>query len=130
MSKTYALAGLVLGTGAAKQVENPLMVLRIDAASVVDNLENRKAELGAGPDMDVAGHARLEIFQGVVDQIGEDLLQRQPVADQGRQRLDPDLRLGLGGLVRHGRDDALDQFAGVDLDRLEFTASFAGQIED
>ena len=70
-----------------------------------------KAELGAAADRDVAGNAGLEIFQRVVDQIGKDLLQRQAVADDVRQRLDADLRLGLRGLMRHGRDDALDQLA-------------------
>ena len=38
--------------------------------------------------------------------------------------------IGLGGLMRHRRDDGLDQFAGVDPDRLEFAPALAGQIED
>ena len=122
--------GLVLGSGAAEQVEDALMVLGIDAAAVVGDLEDRKAELGAAADRDIAGNAGLEIFQRVVDQVGEDLLQREPVADDVRQRLDADLRLGLGGLMRHRRDDALDQFAGVDPHRLEFAPSLAGEIED
>ena len=46
------------------------------------------------------------------------------------QRLDPDLRLGLGGLMRHGRDDALDQLPGVDPHRLELAPAFAGEVED
>ena len=56
-----------------------------------------------GPGQDVAGDAGLEIFQRVVDQIGEDLLHRQPVADDVGQRLDADLRLRLGGLMRDRR---------------------------
>ena len=44
----------------------------------------------------------LEIFQRIVDQIGENLLQRETVADDVGQRFDPDLRLGLRGLMRHG----------------------------
>ena len=47
-----------------------------------------------------------------------------------RQRLDPDLRLRLRGLVRDGGDDALDQFAGVDRHRLEFAPAFTGEVED
>ena len=35
MGKADALSGLVLGSGAAEQVEDPLMVLGIDAAAVV-----------------------------------------------------------------------------------------------
>ena len=50
--------GLVLGSRAAEQVENALMVLGIDAAAIVGDLENRKAELGAAADRDVAGNAR------------------------------------------------------------------------
>ena len=76
------------------------------------------------------GTPGLEIFERIVDQVGEDLLQRQAVADDIRQRLDADLGLGLGGLMRHGRDDAFDQFAGVDPHRLEFAPSLAGEIED
>ena len=41
-----ALAGLVLGSGAAEQFENALVVLGIDAAAVIDDLEDRKTELG------------------------------------------------------------------------------------
>ena len=125
-----ALPGLVLGSGAAEQVKDPLMVLGIDAAAVVGDLENRKAELGPAAHRDVAGNARLEIFQRVVDQIGENLLQRKTVADDVRQRFDPDLRLGFRGLMRHGGDDALDQFAGIDPHRLEFAPALAGEVED
>ena len=50
MGEANSLARLVLGAGAAKQVENPLMVLGIDTTAVVGDLENRKAELGAAPD--------------------------------------------------------------------------------
>ncbi len=78
-----------------KQVENPLMVLGIDAAPVVGDLENRKAQLGPAADGDVAGNPGLEIFERVIDQIGENLLQRQAIADDVRQRLDSNLGLGL-----------------------------------
>ena len=58
MGQPDALARLVLGSGAAEQVEDALMVLGIDAAAVVGDLEDRKAELGAAADRDVAGNAR------------------------------------------------------------------------
>ena len=125
------LPGLVLGSGAAEQVEDALMVLGIDAAAVVGDLENRKAEFGAALDPDIAGNAGPEIFERVVDQIGENLLQRQAIAGDIRQRFDPDLlRWPSDGLMRHRRDDALDQFAGVDPLRLEFAPSLAGEVED
>src|SRR4051794_3751034 len=85
MRKTDALTGLVLGSGAAKQVEDPLVVLGVDAAAVIADLEDCVAELGAPADSNLAGDAGLEIFDGVVDQIGEDLLQRQAVADETGQ---------------------------------------------
>src|SRR4051794_35624591 len=100
MGKTYALSGLILGSGAAKQLENSLMVLGIDAAAVVSDIENRKTELGPAANGNVAGNAGLEIFQRIVDQIGENLLERQAVADDVRQWLDADLRIGLRGLMR------------------------------
>ena len=92
MGEPDALARLVLGAGAAKQVENPLMILGIDAAAVVGDLENRKAELCPAPDRDLAGNSRLEVFQRVVDQVGENLFHREAVADDVGQRFDADLR--------------------------------------
>ena len=83
MGKSYSLSLLVLGTGAAEQVKNSLMVLGVDAAAVVGDLENRKAQFCPPPDRDFAGDTRLEIFERVVDQVRENLLQREAVADDG-----------------------------------------------
>ena len=58
MREADALARLVLRAGAAEKVENTLMVLGIDAAAIVGDLENRKAQLGPAADGDVAGNAR------------------------------------------------------------------------
>src|SRR4029450_4565250 len=98
MCKSYALAGLVLDAGAAEQVEDALMVLGVDAPAVVDDVENRKAELGAAADLDMGGLARREVFHGVVDQVGEDLLERKAVADDIGQGPDADFRIRLDGL--------------------------------
>src|SRR5205085_1380900 len=125
-----ALAGLVLGSGAAEQIEDALMILRIDAAAVVNDLENRVAEFYAPADQDVAGDAGLEIFQRVVDQVRKDLFQRQAIADEIGQRLDVNVGSGFGRLVRHGRNDTIDQLPGVDPLRLEFPPPFARQAED
>ena len=57
------------------------MIPGVDAAAIVDHLVNRKTELGAAADLDVAGNAG-EIFQRVVDQVGKDLFQREAVADE------------------------------------------------
>ena len=77
MGQTDALSRPILGSRAAKQFENALMVLGIDAAPIVRYLENRKAELGAAAHHDFAGDPRFEVFERIVDQIGEDLLQRK-----------------------------------------------------
>src|SRR5258707_759255 len=127
MGKSYSLSWLVLCTGATEKVKNPLVVLGIDAAAVVGDLENRKAQLGPAPDRDVTGNARLEIFERVVDQIGENLLQREAIADDGRQRFDANLGLGLGSLMRDGRNNTCDQFAGLDPHRPEVAPPLAGE---
>src|SRR5882757_6181552 len=130
MGKSYALSRLVLCTGATEKVENTLVVLGIDAAAVVCDLENRKAQLGPAPDRDVAGNARPEIFERVVDQIGENLFQREAIADDGRQRFDANLGLGLGNLMRDGRNNTCDQLASLDPHRLELAPPLAGEVED
>ena len=79
---------------------------------------------------DIAGHARLEIFERVIDQVGKNLLQREAVGDDVRQRLDANLGLGFRSLMRDGGDNGFDQFAGIDPHRLELAPSLAGEIED
>jgi len=71
------------------------MVLGIDAAAIVGDLEDRKAELGPAPDIDLAGNPGFEILKRIVDQIGENLFQREAVADEVRQRRDTNFGLGL-----------------------------------
>ena len=114
----------------AKQLENTLMVLWIDAAPIVRYLENRKAELGAATHCNLAGNSSLEVFERIVDQIGKDLFQGKAIAHDIRQGVDLDLGLGLRRLMRYGRDDALHQLPGVDQDRLERAAAFAGEGQD
>src|SRR5258708_31868342 len=115
------LSRLVLGTGAAEQVKNPLVVLGIDAPAIVDDFENRKAELGPAADRDLPGNFRLEVFERVVDQVRENLFQRQAVADDVRQRLDANLGPGFRGLLRPGRPDGFDHFACIDPPPLHLT---------
>src|SRR6266852_6809353 len=130
MGKSDALSRLVLSTGAAEQVKNSLMVLGIDAAAIVGDFENRKAKLGPAPDRDFPGNSGLEVFERVVEQVREDLFQRQAVADDVRQRLDANLGLGFGGLMRHRCSNAFYQFAGIDPHRLELAPPLAGEVED
>ena len=62
MRQSDALSRPVLFPGAAEKIENPLMVLGIDAAAIVGYFEDRKTELCPAPNSDVAGNARLEVF--------------------------------------------------------------------
>src|SRR5207302_2841384 len=100
MRKPHALTGLVLRSGASEQIEDALMIPGVDAAAVVDDLEDREAEFGTPADQDIAGNSGLEIFQRVVDQVGKYLLQRQMIAGKIRQRLDANLRFGFSRLMR------------------------------
>ena len=130
MGKSYSLSRPVLGSGSTKEVKNPLMVLGIDAAAIVRDLEDRKTQLCPAPDGDIAGNPGLEVFERVVDQIRENLFQREAVADDTRQRLDANFGVGLGGLMRDGGNDAFDQFAGIDPHRLELAPPLAGEVEN
>src|SRR5215203_3853481 len=108
------MARLVLRAGAAKKFKDPLMVLWIDAAPVVGDLEYRKTELRSAADCDLAGGTRLEILEPVVDQVRENLLECEAIADEVRERLDPNPGLRLRGLMRERGDNGFDQFTGVD----------------
>src|SRR5215813_15603410 len=114
MGKPNALARLVLASSPAEEFKNTLMILGVDAAAVIGDLEDRKAELGPAADRNPAGSLRLEVFDRIVDQVGEDLLQRQSVADDARQGLDVDLGVGFRGLMRQSGNNPLDQLVGVD----------------
>src|SRR5260370_9534816 len=58
MGKSYSLSRLVLGTGAAEEVKDPLVVLGIDTTAVVGDFEDRETQLCPGPDRDAAGNSR------------------------------------------------------------------------
>ena len=81
MRQTDALPGFVLGSCAPEKIEDALMILRVDTAPIVRNVENHEPQLVAAADGDIAGNARLEILQGIFNEIGEDLFQREPVGD-------------------------------------------------
>jgi hypothetical protein len=67
------------------------MVAVGDAAAVVgDAVDDPAARSRLSGDDDPAGAASVEVFDGVVDQIAKNLLDREPVAVEPRQRLDHD----------------------------------------
>src|SRR3990172_631980 len=105
MGEADALTGAILYAGPAEQVENPLMILLIDAAAVVRHLIDNVAGLSPARDLDVARNARIQVLQRIVDQVREDLFKRQAIADYIGQRSDPDLGICLLGLMRDGFGD-------------------------
>ena len=83
MGEPDALAGLVLRAGTTKQVEDALVIFRVDAAAGVGDFEDGEAELRTGGDVDLARDTRLEIFQRIVEQVGENLFDCETIADNG-----------------------------------------------
>ena len=76
-----ALARLVLRAGAAEQLEDALVVLRVDAAAVVLRPRRRRAPPLARPRTTIRpGPAGLEVLDRVLDEVAKDLLDR----DAGR----------------------------------------------
>src|SRR6185312_13826771 len=73
MGKADALSRSVLRSRTAEQLENALMVLLIDTTPIVRYLENRKPKFGATAHCYLARNPSLEVFECVVDQIGQDL---------------------------------------------------------
>lgn len=82
MSETDTLARPILRSRPAEQVKNALVVLRIDAAAVICDLKDATTELAPTADGNITGNIRYEVFQGIVDQIGENLFDRNAVADK------------------------------------------------
>src|SRR5689334_7092283 len=120
MRQSNSLARTVLHARPAKQVENPLVILFLNPATIICYFVDIVAGFGAASDSDFAGNTGPEVFQRVVDQIGEYLFERKAITDDTRQPLDFDRRVGFLSLMRNRLDDGLDQLAHVDALGLEF----------
>ena len=57
MCQSDPLSRLVLGSGAAEQFEDAVVIPRVDTAAIVDDLKDREAELGPAANPNVAGNA-------------------------------------------------------------------------
>ncbi len=88
MRQADALAGPVLGAGAAEQLEHALLIALVDAASVVAHFVDDPRSSGAARDRDAARRAGPQILQSVVEEVGEHLLQGEAIADERRQVAD------------------------------------------
>ena len=76
MSKTDALARLALDSGAAEQLEDPLVIGGTDAAAIVLQLDqNSVARCQAGPDRDCKRTLGVSLFDGIVEQVAQHLFE-------------------------------------------------------
>ena len=91
--KSDPLAGAVLRAGAAEKIEDALMVRWRDAAAVVGDLDRHpRAGLPSAHD-DAAGHAGLQIFDRIVDEVGDDLVDREAIGDDRRHGCEHERRI-------------------------------------
>src|SRR5688572_27389155 len=70
MGKPDPLAGLVLAAGTAEQLEDALMIFRVDAAAIVLDLEQHAPREHAAAHLDLGGDAGPAVFEGILDQVG------------------------------------------------------------
>lgn len=75
-----AFAGAVRRVEAVKNLEDFVLMLRGDADAVVLDRIDRLPVLNAAADGDVAGPAGIKVFHGVVEQVGEGLVDLRGVA--------------------------------------------------
>ena len=85
MGKADALARLVLRPERRNNIEHAFLVLLGDAAPIVLTLIRTWGPF-FGLYLEPSGAAGLEIFERIVDQVSEDLVQRQPVRHDGGTR--------------------------------------------
>src|SRR3569623_1433422 len=79
--QTDAFAGPVLRAGTAEQVENPLVVLRVDSTTVVRHFVHHAVVVAVPRDTNEAGAARAEVLDRVLNEVRQDLLEREAGAD-------------------------------------------------
>src|SRR5690606_32453943 len=85
----------------------------------------------AGPDKDAQRALRVLIFDSIVEQVTQDLLERETVSDQfANANVSGDLAAALGYLMVDGGSAVVDDFGQLDGFRFELAAAFAGDFED
>ncbi len=80
MGKTNAFARAVLFAGPPEQFKYPLVVAGVDAAPIVLDIIDCLAGVDAAADLDLEGNVSAAVFQSIINEIGENLLQRQRIA--------------------------------------------------
>lgn len=95
MCKINVLIGFVLGFCMVEQVEDVLMVFWVDVMVIVVDFEDCVVEFGVFVYFDFVGDVVFQVFDGVVDEIGEDLFECEVVVYDVGQWFDLDFGLGF-----------------------------------
>ena len=85
----------VAGMQTLKKPKDFLLVLGVDADAVVADSENPVSVLALGRDMHDGRPVRAAVFDGVADEVLEQLLQMRAVHPKRRQRIRGDPRAGF-----------------------------------
>ena len=86
--QAHALSGNVLDSGPAEGLEDLVHVLLRDPAPVVPHPENGRTVRFHRRHLDVRGPLRVHVFDGIVQQVPEDLFDGGAVAGDPWQRAD------------------------------------------
>ena len=105
-----------------EDLEDLLLMLGFDADAVVGDGVHGLAVDDLPGDANATGSRRIGVFHRVVDQVTEQLVDHDDIADAGRQRIDGDLGRTLLDLEPLGMEDLVEQLVHVeglqdDLDR-------------
>ncbi len=76
MGQADAFARLVLLPRTSEQIEDALMVARVDAPAIVAHRHDHPARRLLRGDMHLGGARRVAVFGRILDQVGQDLFQR------------------------------------------------------
>src|ERR1700744_2355424 len=102
MGEPYTFAGAILHAGAPEQVENSVVILLGDAATVVADLEVNETHGANGPNRDPQRTVPVAVLDGIIEKVAENLFERQPVGNKNWKRsYDIDLTSGFRDLMLH-----------------------------
>lgn len=102
MGKTNSFPRAILRTRAPEQIEDPGMILGINTPAVILDVYEDRRSLFPAPHPYPSGPSRRKIFDRILKQIGENLLQGQPITDQVWKVFDLKGRFGVLKLVSQG----------------------------
>src|SRR5262245_20863629 len=75
MREPYAIARSILPAGATEKFEYPFLVAFGDPSAIITYFENRQRPIAPAPNVDFPCPGRVHVFDGIVQQITNDLLQ-------------------------------------------------------